>query len=174
MSRPLRPRLLLEHAHALANHHSGAGRPQVTWLRRSVSASYYAVFHAISLAVADQIAPTTPREDRYRLSRSLDHRRVKEVCIWVSSTTAQGREQVRPIIVRLQQNNDVADLAAIFTRLQQARHAADYDHLADIRKAATLFHHAEAERALDLVQRIAGSADGRAFLALLALHTSLS
>lgn len=169
---PLRPRALVRHAEALANHHSHAGRPIVTWLRRSTSASYYAVFHAIALAVAEQLTPSCSLVDHRRLARSLDHGRVAEVSKWVTEQ-GPGKEHVRPIVAVLRANPDVKTLASIVLRLQQARHDADYDHLADFRKVTTLSHAQEATVALDLLDQLITTPDGERFLALVALHSQL-
>jgi hypothetical protein len=125
------------------------------------------------LAVAQQIAPLCSAEDQRRLARSIDHRRVVEVCKWVGAQPGAGKQAVQSIVMELQENSDVVQLASIFQRLQQARHEADYDHLADIPKASTLAHIRQAERALDLLDALAGQVDGQRFLALIALHTQL-
>ena len=170
---PLRPRGLLRHAEALAEHHSSAGRPVLTWLRRSTSASYYAVFHAIALAVVEQIAPRAQPDDQHSLARSIEHGRVAEVCKWVTGKPGAGREHVQDIVADLQANDDIVRLAAIFLRLQQARYEADYDHLADFRKATTPAHVRQATSALDLLDMLVDTPDGERFLALVALHTQL-
>lgn len=170
---PIRPRSLLLHAEALASHHSGAGRPILTWLRRSTSASYYAVFHGVALAVAGQLAPSCPLKDQHRLARSVDHARVAEVSRWITGKPGAGKEHVQDIVTLLQGSADVRRLAAIFLRLQQARHEADYDHLADVRKATTLAHARQASSALDLLDELSALPDGERFLALVALHTQL-
>ena len=172
MTGPIRPEQLVRHAQAIAHHHAGPGRPRPVWLRRSTSASYYAVFHAIALAVAAQLAPDSTPDDRHRLTRSVGHDRVAEVCGWLAKPNA-GREHVRPVIVRLRRNPDLVELGWLFVRLQQVRHEADYNHLARIRKAATVAHSQHAARALELVERLRGTTDGREFFALVALHSSL-
>lgn len=170
---PIRPQALLKHARALAEHRSGAGRPQLTWLRRSTSAAYYAHFHSISLAVIDQVAALLPSEHRHRLARSIAHGRVAEICRWVKADSAAGKEHVRPIVASLQSNADVTSLADIFLTLQQARHEADYDHLAVFKKATVLSHVAQAEAGVDLVASLKGHQMGERFFALVALNVQL-
>lgn len=167
----LRPDDLLRHARAVAHRAGHRQRPEV-WLRRSTSASYYAVFHAIALAVAAQLAPDSSPDDRYRLTRSVGHDRLAEVCGWLGRENA-GREHVRPIVARLRGNADLVELATIFVRLQQARHEADYDHLVAMDPEAAVTHHLKAARALALVERLRATPDGQEFLALVALHSSL-
>ena len=80
---------------------------------------------------------------------------------------------MQDIVLGLQSNTDVKRVASIFLRLQQARHEADYDHLADVRKATTLAHARQAKVALDLLDQIRQVPDGERFLALVALHIQL-
>ncbi|HWL35724.1 MAG TPA: hypothetical protein VNQ77_05995 [Frankiaceae bacterium] len=171
MLAPLEPRRLLDHAVRLARPQD-LGPVSPEWLRRSTSASYYAVFHGFAVAMADQVAPGSPPGERYRLCRALDHGRVADVCRWLTGA-ASGKEHVRPIVARLRANRMLADLARAFLLLQQARHSADYDHLADVDEGQTLSHADEATRALDLLEALAPTPDGQEFLALVALHTAL-
>jgi hypothetical protein len=127
----------------------------------------------MALSVVTQLAPRVSDEDRFRFARSMQHGRVAEVCKWIDQNK-KGREHAEPILVRLRTNPDVLKLASIFLRLQQARHEADYDHLATVRKATTLNYHGQAVTALDLVDTLAATPDGEALFALIALHTSLS
>jgi hypothetical protein len=141
-------------------------------LRRSTSASYYAVFHALALALAEQLVPLATADDRYRLARSVDHARVADVCRWVVGE-GEGKQHVRPIVRRLRDSTDLVDLARVFLELQQARHDADYDHLAEVLEVATMAHHRQAVQALGIVERVRQTSDGQEFLALVALHTAL-
>lgn len=170
---PIRPRGLVEHARDLAQHQSGAGRPRALWLRRAVSAAYYAVFHAIALAVAQHLLPNGTADEQQRLTRSLEHRALKEVCQWVTGNPGTGKEHVRPIIADLQADPDIRLIAGIAFRLQESRHQADYDHLAPFGKVSVLSSINEAQLALDRLDALAGNVNLAKFLALVALHSSL-
>lgn len=95
-----------------------------------------------------------------------------EVAKWVSGQ-GPGKEHVRPIIKLLQLNPDVKRFSSILLTLQQARHEADYDHLADFGKVTTLSHAQQAAVALDLLDGLVRTPDGQRFLALVALNTNL-
>lgn len=168
---PIRPRRLVEHAHDLIAHHEAAGRPRPIWLRRAVSAAYYAVFHGVSLATVEQLAPNATAEERFRLARSLEHSRLAEVCSWVSGRTPGGKRHTQPIVAILHARPELRQLGDIVRRLQEERHRADYDHLADFDKATALSPVQQAERALDLLDGFRGDPDLERFLALIALHT---
>jgi uncharacterized protein (UPF0332 family) len=167
------PRRLIEHARDLARHQSGAGRPRPVWLRRAASAAYYSVFHAIALGSAQQMLPHGSAEDHQRLSRSLEHSALKEVCQWVTGNPGAGKQHVQPIVATLQVDADVKQLAGIAFRLQETRHLADYDHLAPFGKASVLSTINEAELALDTIDSLAGMATLEKFLALVALQSRL-
>jgi hypothetical protein len=167
----LDPRRLLDHAVEVARAaERGAAAPES--LRRSTSASYYAVFHRLAIAMADHVAPDSPPGERYRLCRALDHGRVADVCGWLTGA-ASGKEHVRPIVARLRGNGGLLEVAATFLVLQRARHRADYDHLAEVDEGHTMSHASDARRALDLLDALVPTPDGQEFLALVALHTAL-
>jgi hypothetical protein len=169
----INPRHLIEHARDLAQHHTGAGRPRAVLLRRAVSAAYYAVFHAVGLHVGQQVLPRGTAEDQQRLTRSLEHTALKEVCQWVTGTPGAGKKHVQPIVAVLQADAEVKQVAGIAFRLQEARHLADYDHLTAFGKASVLSTVNEAERALDTLADLAGQPNLEKLLALIALHSKL-
>jgi hypothetical protein len=168
---PLRPTYLVRHARALAQHRSGRGRPSVTWLRRASSAAYYAVFHRLSTDMAWHLLPHGSDQDRYRLARSVPHTQISDLCSLLTRTG--GNLHVQPMVDLLRKDADLVALARLFIDLQQARHDADYNHLAPVRKATTLGHIADPERALDLANRLAATPNYESFLSLLALKSSL-
>ena len=172
-SYPIDPGRLARHAARLAVEPAVDSVPGLTTrLRRSTSAAYYAVFHAIALGMASHLAPRSDDEVRYRLARSLDHGRLADVCGWLVGACT-GRREVRPIIERLRRNGALVSLAAHILRLQAARHDADYDHLAEIGPALAADHHDRARTALRLLDELAGSPDLAELYALVALHSTL-
>src|SRR5712692_884949 len=58
MQRPIKPEWLLRLARELAGERAGQGQPRNTNLRRATSSAYYALFHGIALAVADEALPS--------------------------------------------------------------------------------------------------------------------
>lgn len=140
---------------------------------------------AVPVQVADD-------DDRLRAARWMDHADVKRACNWIlecsaiTSPTATpatktgakhgvwellsspmpsgGRVSAVPSFLRR--------IARTFVDLQDARHAADYDHLAEFPKATARRHIESAESALSLLAtNTADPAMGR-FLALLAFSSS--
>ncbi len=103
------------------------GAPRQADLRRSISSSYYALFHFVVSALADEfIGFNARRTARYALVyRSLDHRPLRDICLEVIKPTPSRRFlQITPsggFATGLQA------FAAVVAELQQRRHDADYD-----------------------------------------------
>jgi len=95
---------LLERAQFLASDEHTTSQANI---RRAISASYYAVFHLLSAAVAEQVSPDLPAGLRECTQRALSH--------------SQMFVLPNPISAEL------ASVASDFQELQEARHAADYD-----------------------------------------------
>lgn len=167
------PGRLVAHARELARHQGGAGRPRPIWLRRSISAAYYAVFHAFALHVAAQVLPQGSVEDWQRLTRSIDHSALRDVCRWVAGDQGAGKEHVQPIIATLQTDPEIRQVASITFRLQEARHLADYDHLAPFDKALALSFVDQAEWVVDRLEALATTQALEKLVALIALRSKL-
>ncbi len=119
------PEHLLEQAERLAIPPT-SGRPRQVDLRRAVSAAYYAVFHFVATAAANEVVRAADRATkRYALVyRSLDHRRLREIC-------EEARKQTLPLRYAefappggFGRNIQAFSIATI--DLQKGRHAADY------------------------------------------------
>lgn len=105
------PRDLLEIARALADARSFGAAYSVA-MRRSVSTSYYAVFHALARLCADDLIRDEASPDWDRTYRALDHGQAK------ADLLALAAERKEPALGRI---------ADTFGNLQLDRHAADYD-----------------------------------------------
>jgi hypothetical protein len=92
----------------------GPGRPREAYLRRSLSTSYYALFHALARLCADELVGVTSRnsEPWIRVYRALEH---------VAAKTALNRSDVQKL------DSAVKMFATAFTQLQEKRQTADYD-----------------------------------------------
>ncbi|HVF06583.1 MAG TPA: hypothetical protein VNA20_17215 [Frankiaceae bacterium] len=167
----IEPGALLAHAAALAGGPGATGDPAVEF-RRSVSGAYYAVFHAVALAVARRLAPASAADTHCRIARSVDHGRAAEVCRWLAEPGG-GRRHVVAVVARLRANAALVELAERFGQLLTARQTADYDHLAEVGEEAAGEACASATRALALLEELGGSPDLDELLALVALNTPL-
>ncbi len=121
------PRDLLDAAWAMA----GNAQQNQALLRRAVSTAYYALFH---LLIEDACANWVVVEQRGRLSRQFEHRRMRDA----SAATAK----------RSAPKSDMFVVADTFVDLQGKRHEADYDFTdtfvildvtADLRAAESAF-----------------------------------
>jgi hypothetical protein len=142
------------------------GAPRQADLRRAISATYYAVFHCASTALADEFVGRTKRsEARYALVyRSINHRALKDLCADIVKPTLPGR------LLAYEPSNgfgrNLVEFAAAVVDLQAKRHAADYDCLQRFRTSDAMLAIATAKRANSRFSR--ASAERRAvFLTLL-------
>jgi uncharacterized protein (UPF0332 family) len=110
-----------------------AGRPRQVDIRRAVSAAYYAIFHAIITAAADQFIGVTNRgESRYGLAyRSVDHGWLRKLCEEVQKSSLSVKFKSYAPSAGFGAN--MAAFAA--ATLQQRRHAADYDVMIRMNKS---------------------------------------
>lgn len=124
---------LLQVARALAQ--GRLSKPRQAYLRRSISSSYYAVFHSLAQLCADQLVGASKRrkEAWRRTYRALEHGFAKSALI-------EMRKQVAdPALERF---------VKAFLTLQQERHDADYDPHRSYSRADALTHARSAEDAV--------------------------
>jgi len=143
VQRAIRPQWLLRQADELAGRFAGVGQPRNADLRRAASAAYYALYHELVNRVCEHLQPDATDAKRWTLSRLFAHRNVLAVCEWILGATgipgAKGPPaRVRAAFQRMRTSTRLVDVALAFQTLQQARHEADYDHLADFTRPATL------------------------------------
>jgi len=96
-------------------------RVRSAYLRRAVSDAYYALFHALAFACANNLVGVTKRDSAAwrRIYRGLEHGRAKEEF---------GRAETRAL------HQNIARIGAAFKQLQEARHMADYDPATTLRR----------------------------------------
>ncbi len=164
---PIDPLKLLEAAQEEAGQNSGRGRPSPVRLRRSVSDSYYALFHALSRQAAEHLFRRGSRQQKLRLARTFGHRDLKVACSWLSGREKRVPQHVRSVVDFLK-GTPIEGIAASFCDLQEARHLADYDHLTSFSKATALAHVADARTAIAKLDE-ATERQRQAFFALLAI-----
>lgn len=120
----IEPSHLLEQAEKLID--GARGAPRQADLRRSISASYYALFHTILRQCALAVAGGGPWTPEYRIVyRSIEHRTVKEVCADAAKPLLP--ERIRTLFHREQFSVELRSAAFVFGGLQEERHIADYD-----------------------------------------------
>jgi len=171
MRRAIRPSWLLRLARELAGEGAGQGQPRNTNLRRAVSTSYYALFHAVALGVAAEALPGAPTTEHYAYARYVNHTAIKQVCAWISGDPPP--QHLAATVVRLRQNAALSDVSSAFNALQLGREEADYNHDADITRPGTLGLVGRSASAVSAVDANASTDDFRAFFGLIALQTSI-
>lgn len=132
-------------------------RPKQADLRRAVSASYYAVFHALCRSNADSLAgkgSSRPERAWHQTYRATDHGQASKRC-----KAARGRGF--PV--------EILSFADAFVVLQEHRHRADYDPGNNFTKQEVVAIAGQARAAVIAIDRVP-IRDRRAF----AIHILLS
>lgn len=142
----LQPSELLDAARLLVSSH--AGPPTDAHLRRCVSTAYYAVFHAVLIAGADRFFGHADRQSAgyALLYRAFDHGRMRRTCEDVGKPALASAQQKQ--LGRTAFHSALQAFSRSFTRLQSARHRADYDPHAELTMVEAQGAIDEAERAI--------------------------
>ena len=170
MRRAIEPEWLLRLAREIAGEGAGPGQPRTTNLRRATSDAYYALFHAIALAVANETLPNASATEQHALSRYVSHTAVQKASRWVSGAPAPLH--LEAIVNRLRASQALSAVASAFETLHEQREPADYDHDADFTRHGTLAQVRHAQQAVATIRAGAADDDFRALYGLITLQTS--
>ena len=144
-------------------------RPSQASLRRSVSASYYALFHRlVDEATRMMISRGNRRGLRECFSRAFHHADMQKLCKSLGGSTPNAR--LRPAFDPLPLDPRLVSLAKSFTDLQDARHQADYNIYRSYTRQEALHFHQLSATALDDWNAIRRTPQGDAFLAALLIN----
>lgn len=132
-------------------------RPRQVDLRRSISTSYYAAFHALAKQCADRLVGTGQQRSAaawQQTYRALEHGFAKDASFKARSLGFPP---------------EIVDFGSAFAQLQEERHKADYDPLVRYSRADALLYASQAEHA---IQNLNGAArrDQQAFAVLVLLR----
>ncbi len=110
-------------------------RPKQASLRRAVSAAYYALFH---LLIAETVLNWKRPKERNTLARMFDHGMMKKACerkLSILNAYFKTEPTHGPQSQSAKRLHRVADT---FIKMQQHRHAADYDSAIKWTRTGTL------------------------------------
>ena len=150
---------LLEQAHHLATY--DASRPKQASLRRSISASYYSVFHSLTLEWSKNFRGAVKCSSR----RMLVHGKAKSTALKISSSaklTLISSNTVCP--------SNIKRLALNFVELQEYRHKADYDFTVTFRKQDALLMHSRARDSIAAIEYCRTNCNDELQAFVMALH----
>jgi len=122
------PQDLLEQANHLANREKK--RPKQASLRRSISTSYYALFHLLTTDATAIVGADMTLAARQVMVRWFKHGDMKRVCNFFSTAKAHtNKDAPRQLASMLgpSVSADLQSVASAFIKLQEARHEADYN-----------------------------------------------
>jgi hypothetical protein len=144
----LNPDHLLEQAEHLIERGTAGGEPRAVDLRRAISAAYYAVFHDVLAAAADEfVGPADRGTPRYTLVyRSIDHRVLSRLCAEVKKSKPSAQYQGYAPATGF--TREARSFAGYVVELQEKRHSADYDPAARFTTADGQFAITTARRAI--------------------------
>jgi uncharacterized protein (UPF0332 family) len=133
-------------AYELAGLGAGPGRPQTVKLRRSISTSYYALFHYLAVSAAMLLCgeERSAEAQRNRVARWISHSDV----LTLAQAVLDPRRPVAGVLLR--PAPDLRRVAEAFVSLQRSREDADYDHQGDVSRAVAL---EAADSAADAIDR---------------------
>jgi hypothetical protein len=154
---------LLEQAHHLALREPG--KPRQASLRRAVSAAYYSLFHFLLHEATNRLFPSRPAALRERASRAFTHSEAKSVCEIFAREKGGIRDLTGDPLER-----QLAEIAAIFVRLQEARQWADYDLLQTFDRLQVIGYIDRTRLAIAKWEAIKNNPNANVFLAALLIH----
>jgi hypothetical protein len=104
----------------------GRGAPRQVDLRRAISSAYYALFHEVCIAAADQIIGRSKQSEQlYALVyRSIDHRALRQLCEDLTKRTPPAKYARFGGGIRVL---GIAFFSFAVVELHAKRHSADYD-----------------------------------------------
>ena len=158
---------LISHAFDLLSPAANNGNdPSEISSRRSISASYYALFHAINADAVALIAPDVPPELNHRIQRWFDHAEMKRIC---GRFTKPVLDQPLKGLIGSAASEDLQRVASAFAQLQDDRHSADYDLSFQVSGAAAFQKLALSVFAISAWDRLKGSSEANIFILSLLL-----
>lgn len=127
-----------DHLLELAEQETGstAGTPRQAVLRRAVSTAYYAVFHALLGLVATTFVKAEFRKSRTLFYRALDHKAAKKGCVKAGKNLLDLQEKAYFGFSCF--SPELRDFSNAFVKLQELRHACDYDPDYRVTKATAI------------------------------------
>jgi hypothetical protein len=163
---PLHDQLVLQAEHLASK---DPKRPYQANVRRSVSASYYALFHYLVFQATSLLAGKTAADDPFRLllSRAFDHGEMARASKAFSSGWGALPPAIQPFLVARRVHPDVSAVAQAFLDLQDERHRADYDISALLLRQDAVAAVARARTAIQVWQGVAKEESARGYLTCL-------
>ncbi|MFU8802843.1 MAG: hypothetical protein ACNA8W_03440 [Bradymonadaceae bacterium] len=152
-------------------------RPKQASLRRSVSASYYAVFHFLIFQATQSLIGTKHdlRGLRQLTARAFNHGEMKSACKSFQSGIGGMPKIIKNVVPPLTVPPQLQLLASHFVWLQEQRHDADYNLFRTFRKRDALSAHERARAVIkDLWPAVKDHDEARFFLLSLLTWKSIS
>lgn len=138
-----------------------------------MSCAYYALFHMLVSEGAALIGSKLGKEARIRLRRAFVHGDMKAVCTSYAGPPNRFPLQIVPLLT-FPLDPDLQALATLFLKLQEERHAADYDVASVFNRTEVLTYISTVNAMFGSWAKVRTSANTKIFLADLLLRKSWS
>lgn len=138
-----------------------------------MSCAYYAPFHMLVSEGAALIGSKLGKEPRIRIRRAFVHADMKAVCASYAGPPTRFPPQVAPLLT-FPLDPDLQALATLFLKLQEERHAADYDVACVFNRTEVLTYMSTLNAMFVSWARVRASANAKIFLFDLLLRKSWS
>jgi hypothetical protein len=124
-------------------------KPRQASLRRAVSTAYYALFHLLVSEGSQRFVSNKPADLRLQVPRAFVHGDMRAACEFITGSAIIDPRNSGNLLhlLALPIEPEIRNVAATFVDLQQARHTADYDHLAQFSRVNALLKVSQAEKA---------------------------
>lgn len=147
------------------------GRPQQAHLRRAISTAYYALFHFLVDQACQSVVGTSPgvKAQRQLLARTFAHSEMQS-----AAKSFGGGNLPKPVPNTLSKvPRPVCEMADLFVKAQERRHAADYDLAESFTREGTLKMIEEIEAALKSWKKASNHPMAKLFLVSLLVWRKL-
>lgn len=147
-------------------------KPRQASLRRAISTAYYALFHLLVFEGTSRLIANKPVKLRPQIRRAFAHGEMKAACEFFTGKGISDPSNSNNLLHLLAMPIEVQiiNVAGSFIDLQQARHSADYDHLAQFTRVNALLKVRQAEQAFLDWKAVRNAPNVNAFLSTLLFH----
>jgi hypothetical protein len=147
-------------------------KPRQASLRRAVSTAYYALFHFLVCEGTSKLISNKPANLRPQVRRAFAHGDMRAACEFFTGKGLTDPNNSNNLLHLLATpiEAQIRNVAATFIDLQQARHSADYDHIAQLTRVDALLKVRQAEQAFLDWKAVRDAPNANVFLATLLFH----
>lgn len=140
-------------------------KPRQASLRRSISTSYFAVFHFLTYRAARRLVGASHQLKSLRslVRRAFEHGEMKSACKSFKNGRGGLPDSVEDAMTPVDVPRELTAIATNFVELQNARHQADYDLSDSFRRREALQYFEQARTSIKDLWPVVSSHDATQF-----------